>query len=153
MSSFAMTKSLKRIAETARLDGRYKIDAYLFVQQSLAFAQLQRGRSRRPSDNAEEESDPGEAEPVSPLEPHLTGQELCRAIRLYAQELYGLMAKVVLNSWGVTTTGDFGEIVYKLIEIGEMTKSPDDQREDFDNVYDFTHAFQRDYRIRISDDP
>ena len=91
-------------------------------------------------------------EPASPLEPHLTGQELCGAIRLYAQELYGLMAKVVVNSWGVTSTSDFGEIVYKLIEIGEMTKSDRDQREDFDDVYDFTHAFQRDYQIRVIGD-
>ncbi len=147
MSSFAMTKSLKRIAQIAKLDGRYKVDAYLFVQQSLAFAQLQRGRSRRQPTSSDD--DP---EPVSPLEPHLTGQELCGAIRLYAQELYGLMAKVVLNTWGVTTTGDFGEIVYKLIEIGEMTKSDHDQREDFDDVYDFKHAFQRDYQIRIVDE-
>jgi uncharacterized repeat protein (TIGR04138 family) len=66
--------------------------------------------------------------------------------------MYGLMAKVVLNSWGVTTTGDFGEIVYRLIEIGEMTKSAHDQREDFDDVYDFTHAFQHDFRIQIADD-
>lgn len=143
MSSYAMTKSLKRIAQVAREDGRYKVDAYLFVQQSLAFAQLQRGRLRRQSVNDEDTETP------SPLEPHLTGQELCGAIRLYAQELYGLMAKVVVNSWGVTRTSDFGEIVYKLIEIGEMTKSDHDQREDFDDVYDFTHAFQRDYQIRM----
>jgi uncharacterized repeat protein (TIGR04138 family) len=142
MSSYAMTKSLKRIAQVAKEDGRYKVDAYLFVQQSLAFAQLQRGRRRESRDD----------ETASPLEPHLTGQELCAAIRLYAQELYGLMAKLVVNSWGVTTTSDFGEIVYKLIEIGEMTKSSHDQREDFDEVYDFTHAFERDYQIRIADD-
>lgn len=143
MSSYAMTKSLKRIAQVAKDDGRYKVDAYLFVQQSLAFAQLQRGRSRRQAITEDDADSP------SPLEPHLTGQELCGAIRLYAQELYGLMAKVVVNSWGVTSTSDFGEIVYKLIEIGEMTKSDHDQREDFDDVYDFTHAFHRDFQIRV----
>jgi uncharacterized repeat protein (TIGR04138 family) len=142
-----MTKSLKRIAQIAKADGRYKVDAYLFVQQSLAFAQLQRGRLRQ---QALIENDG--PEPASPLEPHLTGQELCAAIRLYAQELYGLMAKVVVNSWGVKTTSDFGEIVYNLIEIGEMTKSEHDQREDFDDVYDFRDAFQRDYQIRILDE-
>jgi uncharacterized repeat protein (TIGR04138 family) len=143
MSSYAMTKSLKRIAQIAKEDGRYKVDAYLFVQQSLAFAQLQRGRLRR---QAVSDS---RSESASSLEPHLTGQELCGAIRLYAQELYGLMAKLVVNSWGVRSTSDFGEIVYKLIEIGEMTKSEQDQREDFDGVYDFTHAFERDYRIEF----
>jgi uncharacterized repeat protein (TIGR04138 family) len=62
------------------------------------------------------------------------------------------MAKVVVNSGGVKTTTDFGEIVYNLIEIGEMTKSEHDQREDFDDVYDFRDAFQRDYQIRILDE-
>jgi uncharacterized repeat protein (TIGR04138 family) len=114
----------------------------LFVQQSLAFAQLQRGRTQSRS------PDLVEGEPVAS---HLTGQELCEAIRLYAQELYGLMAKVVLKSWGISNTGDFGEIVYKLIEIGEMTKSEQDQREDFDDVYDFTCAFEREYRMCIPD--
>ena len=71
--------------------------------------------------------------------------------RLYAAELYGLMAKVVLNSWGVKTTGDFGEIVYKLIEVGEMTKSKTDRREDFDDVYDFQEALVRDFVIAKED--
>jgi uncharacterized repeat protein (TIGR04138 family) len=146
MSSFAMTKSLKRIAEIAKVDGRYKVDAYLFVQQSLAFAQLQRGQARRRHTESED------AESASMPDPHLTGQELCAAIRVYAQELYGLLAKAVLNSWGVTNTGDFGEIVYKLIDIGEMTKSEADQREDFEEVFDFAEAFQRDYKIRISEE-
>jgi len=147
MSSFAMTKSLKRIAEVAKQDGRYKADAFFFVQQALAFAQLQRGRTKQRA--SRDDSD----EPRSPLEPHLTGQELCAAIRGYAQELYGLMARVVLNSWGVRATSDFGEIVYRLIEIGEMTKSEHDQREDFDDVYDFRQAFERDYRItQLEDD-
>ena len=47
------------------------------------------------------------------------------------------MAKVVLNSWGLRTTGDFGEIVYNLIGIGMMKKSKTDRREDFDDVFDF----------------
>lgn len=147
MSSFAMTKSLKRIAQIAKLDGRYKVDAYLFVQQSLAFAQLQRGQSQRGSSDSDDAP-----EIATPPDPHLTGQELCRAIRIYAHELYGLLAKSVLNSWGVRKTGDFGEIVYKLIEIGEMTKSESDQREDFDDVFDFAEAFQRSYRIQIPEE-
>ena len=72
----------------------------------------------------------------------MSGQELCEDVRRYAQELYGLMAKLVLNNWGVRTTSDLGEIVYRLIEIGEMTKSDTDQRTDFDDVYDFEVAFR-----------
>ena len=62
------------------------------------------------------------------------------------------MAKVVLNSWNVQTTRDFGEIVYKLIEIGEMTKSDNDQLDDFDNVYDFGEALQQQYEITMTDE-
>ena len=60
--------------------------------------------------------------------------------------------KIVLNNWGIQRTRDFGEIVYNLIEIGEMTKSDTDRREDFDAVYDFDDAFQRDYQITKLDE-
>jgi uncharacterized repeat protein (TIGR04138 family) len=53
----------------------------------------------------------------------------------------------VLESWGVRTTGDFGEIVYNLIDIGLMKKSTSDRREDFDNVFDFTQAFEQEFKI------
>ena len=56
-------------------------------------------------------------------ERHITGQQLCEAIRKYALEQYGFMAKTVLNSWGVFSTGDFGEIVYNLIRIKHMKRS------------------------------
>ena len=57
------------------------------------------------------------------------------------------MAQVVLKNWGITRTGDFGEIVYNLINIRMMKKSPADRREDFDDVYDFNQAFREDFRI------
>jgi uncharacterized repeat protein (TIGR04138 family) len=141
-----MSKSLQRIARLAKEDGRYQLDAYLFVQQALAFAQLELGMGRPRPYGVEGEPD----EP--PPQSHLTGQQLCEAIRLYAAELYGLMAKVVLNSWGVHRTRDFGEIVYNLIEIGEMTKSETDRPEDFEHVYDFDEAFRQGYEITMSDE-
>ena len=140
-----MSEALRRLAEIAKKDGRYSVDAYVFVQQSLAYAQFELGMGRPRPFGVEDEDDPDDPPP----EAHLTGQQLCEASRLYAAERYGLMAKVVLNSWGVRTTGDFGEIVYKLIEMGEMTKSETDRREDFDGIYDFKDAFQRDYEITM----
>ena len=58
-----------------------------------------------------------------------------------------MMAKVVLNNWGVEKTGDFGDLVYNLIDIGLMKKSKDDRREDFDDVYDFQQAFEEQFQI------
>lgn len=145
MSSFAMKRSLRKIALVARRDGRYKVDAYLFVQQALAFAQLRRGRGRQRAPRGA-----GESSPAS--DDHLTAQELCQAIRVYAHDLFGLLAKAVLNSWGVRSTSDFGEIVFHLIEIGELTKSANDVRADFDDVYEFDDAFQRQYPFQMMDD-
>jgi uncharacterized repeat protein (TIGR04138 family) len=80
-------------------------------------------------------------------ERHVTGQELCEAIRRYALEQYGYMAKTVLNSWGLRNTSDFGEIVFNLIRVGQMRKTPSDTRVDFDNIYDFDTALKQDFKI------
>ena len=111
MTRYTMSKSLKPIAEMAKQDGRYHLDAYLFVQQALVFAEFELGVGRPRPYGVEGEFAPEEVTEQS----HLTGQQLCEACRQYAQEMYGLMAKVVLKSWHVTTTRDFGEIVYNLI--------------------------------------
>lgn len=85
------------------------------------------------------------------LERHVSGQELCEAMRLYAHEQYGYMAKNVLNHWGLVSTSDFGEIVFNLIEIGQMRKTASDVREDFDGVFDFDEGFQQSYQISLPD--
>ena len=85
-------------------------------------------------------------EPPGPQH-HVTGQELCEAIRRYALEQYGYMAKTVLNSWGIHGTSDFGEIVFNLIRIGQMRKTPSDTQVDFDNIYDFDVAFKQQFKI------
>ncbi len=132
-------------------DRRYKIDAYAFVFDALHFAQSELGMG------SEARSEPGAPrepeEEDDPAEPqrHVTGQELCEAIRQYALSQYGYMAKTVLNSWGIHATGDFGEIVFNLIRIGRMRKTPGDRRADFEDVYDFDAAFRRGFRITLPD--
>lgn len=129
-----------------RDDRRYRADAYLFLWEALKFAQeeLKMGRDTpsEPLENAQEE----EGETSEPQR-HVTGQELCEAIRQYALRQYGYMAKTVLNSWGLYSTSDFGEIVYNLIRIGRMRKTKEDRREDFDNQYDFRTAFQQEFKF------
>ncbi|MFT5524777.1 MAG: putative repeat protein (TIGR04138 family) [Pirellulaceae bacterium] len=93
-----------------------------------------------------------EAEEVSQQsESHLTGQQLCEAIRIYAVEQFGYMAKTVLNSWGINSTSDFGEIVYNLISVELMKKSDSDRREDFNDVYDFEDVFKQRFKITMPD--
>jgi uncharacterized repeat protein (TIGR04138 family) len=131
------------IAKLLKEDRRYKIDAYAFVFEALNYAHTQLGMGTERPTESEEEPEEGGRE----TERHLTGRQLCEAIREYALEQYGYMAKSVLNSWGVKTTGDFGEIVFNLIGIGQMRKTPDDKREDFDDVFDFDTGLQQSFKI------
>jgi uncharacterized repeat protein (TIGR04138 family) len=115
------------LADLLRRDRRYHRDAYFFVFEALRYAQdqLEMGQPQPALAAGGEE------------ERHVTGQELCEAIRQYAVGQYGFMAKSVLNEWGIRSTGDFGEIVFSLIDAGQMKKTDTDRREDFDNVFDF----------------
>jgi uncharacterized repeat protein (TIGR04138 family) len=135
------------LAKLLKNDKRYKFEAYAFVFESLSYAQEKMGLGQeKPAD--EEESAPApKSKEGRKVERHMTGQELCEAIRRYALEQFGLMAKAVLNSWGVHKTGDIGNIVFNLIEIGQMRKTKQDTREDFDDVFDFDMALVRDFKI------
>jgi uncharacterized repeat protein (TIGR04138 family) len=130
------------LAELLARDRRYDIDAYLFVFESLRFAQENMGMGSDFLATEEEEEE---------IERHVTGQELCEAMRRYAFEQYGYLAKCVLNTWGVRSTGDFGEIVFNLIEIEQMRKTPYDRREDFDDVFDFDQGFQHSFQFSVAD--
>ena len=134
------------IAELLRNDRRYKFDAYVFVFEALHYAHKVLGMGGERAEPEEEE--PSEASPSQP-ERHLTGQQLCEAIRRYALEQYGYMAQCVLESWGVKSTSDFGEIVFNLIRIGQMRKTGSDRREHFDNVFDFDSGFGQSFKITL----
>jgi|RhiMethySRZTD1v2_1073278.scaffolds.fasta_scaffold1037730_1 uncharacterized repeat protein (TIGR04138 family) len=129
------------LAELLRRDRRYHRDAYFFVFEALRFAHEQMGMGGMAGTG---ESDPDE-------ERHVTGQQLCEAIRQYAIQQYGMLAKNVLHEWGVHSTGDFGEIVFNLIDIGQMKKTDTDRREDFENVFDFDDGL-RDAFLPITSD-
>lgn len=135
-----MSDLAETVARLVREDRRYTADAYYFVFEALNYAQraLGMGAPKR-----------GDRRPREEADRHLTGQQLCEAIRQFALEQYGYMAKCVLNSWGVKCTGDFGEIVFNLIRVEQMRKTPQDKREDFDDNFDFEEAFVAGYRITL----
>jgi uncharacterized repeat protein (TIGR04138 family) len=147
------------IAKLLREDRRYPLEAYIFVFEALHYAQevLHLGCDC-PSEpgveavkEAAEKGDKEDKEEDAGPQRHVTGQELCEAIRQFALEQYGYMAKLVLSNWGMHSTRDFGEIVFNLIRIGRMRKTPQDRREDFDDVFDFDQAFCRQFRIVLSE--
>ena len=80
-----------------------------------------------------------------PVRRHVTGVELAWACRDFALEQFGLLAPEVLAYWGVRQSGDFGRIVYALVDIGLLITRPGDREEDFDDVYQFTAAFNATY--------
>ena len=163
------------ISQIAREDGRYGVDAYTFVFEALNHAHTaMESEKKDTSDETEaaeieqlllseelEIADADVDEEIECLEQmaeksqsssdeaerHVTGQELCRAIRSLALEQYGYMAKCVLNSWGVYRTVDFGNIVFNLIEIGQMKKTDRDKLEDFENVFDFDRELVDNFSI------
>ena len=135
-------------------DRRYKMEAYQFVGAGLAYAQEVLGlgtpgpRSKRRKRQELELAEESEGDVR-----HVTGQDLCHALRQLALEQYGYLAKLVLASWGINRTRDFGEIVYNLIKIGKMSKSDNDRRADFEDVYDFEQALMREFVITKEEEP
>lgn len=115
-------KDEKSLEEVARELGRYEVEAYRFVFESLDHL-LSKLDKRR----------------------HVSGAELAHAIRELALERFGFMARTVLNQWGVHETGDFGEIVFQLVNAGLMSKTEEDRKSDFADIYDFHEAFDRGY--------
>lgn len=121
------------IVELLKKDRRFMLESYRFVTESLEYAQQKMFAE-------------AESETLSALDkmlmkqgpPHISGQDLCRAVCEIALSQYGLMAKQVLLNLGIRKTNDIGVIVYNLIEIGFMFKTDDDSLEDFDNVLDLT---------------
>jgi uncharacterized repeat protein (TIGR04138 family) len=81
---------------------------------------------------------------------HVSGTELLEGIRRYALQEFGPMSLTVLNTWGITTTADFGEIVFHLVEVGLLGKTEEDRREDFADGYNFHEAFARPFLPKSS---
>jgi len=145
-------------------DRRYSLDAYLFVLEALSFAQESLGMGQEPR---AEDLEPAPAEPTEgsgttrsrsgrrrrQVERHVSGQELCEAARKYGLQQYGYLAPTVLAAWGIRRTDDIGEIVFNMIDIGQMRKTRKDKREDFHDVYDFDEAFTRDLSFSVPDNP
>jgi len=107
------------------MDSRFSRGAYVFVREALDFTQKLIGKENR-----------------GPIR-HISGQELLDGIRQFALLQFGPMAVTVFEEWGVKNCRDFGDIVFNMVEIGLLAKTEKDSRDDFQNGYDFTEAFQK----------
>lgn len=119
--------------QTAALRPRFHHDAYRFVFEALHFTQQ---KLKRPM-----------VHDLDDDRAHITGPELLNGIRELALDRFGLLARDVFAYWGIKSTGDFGRLVFELIERGEMRKTDRDQLSDFCDVFDFDEALDRAYVI------
>src|SRR5262249_52252509 len=128
------------LAEVVRKDPRYPYESYEFVFEALKYTQIILNRVPRPDAG----EDPGPQH-------HVKGRELLEGIRAYALRQFGLMARTVFRMWGIHSTGDFGEIIFNLIDANLMSKTEDDCREDFRDIYDLDQALVEGYRITFEE--
>ena len=56
---------------------------------------------------------------------------------------------MVLRHWGITSTEDFGSIVFNLVDNKILSKDSDDKVDSFQNGYDFHEVFDHGYRKQL----
>lgn len=103
-------------------ESRFEEGGYLFVLAALEYSQAQLQERR-----------------------HITGKELAYACRDLAIDRYGIMARIVLERWGISSTEDIGSVVFTLVDLGFLASQPTDTREQFSDVFNFFEAFERRY--------
>ena len=113
-------KMKKNLEQIAKEYGRFSPPGIKFVYEALGFT----------------------VKKITVEPKHVTGQILCEGLRKLALEKWGRMAMVVLNTWGIKTTRDFGEIVYLMIKHEWMSAQPADSIDDFNDIYDFKTVFK-----------
>lgn len=115
----------KNPEQIAREDSRYSSAAIKFVYEGLGYT----------------------AKSVAKEPRHVSGQTLCKGLQKLAVEKWGRLAMLVLNTWGIKTTRDFGEIVFLMIKHKWMSAQPTDSIDDFNDVYDFKTVFMDQFQF------
>jgi len=125
----AISELVKRQAafrKAAAKNPRYKVDAYLFVCEALGYTCHKLDGKR-----------------------DVSGRELVEGACDLALERFGFLARTVLEHWGITRTDDIGEIVFTLVDVGLLGKSPRDSRADFHDLCDLRQVLDERYRIDL----
>ncbi len=118
-----------KIQIVRRRDRRFSRHAYYFVLDALDWTMTHLGR-----------------ESMSGEERHVGGRELLQGIKEYACDQFGPMAALVFDRWGVRRSGDFGEIVFNLIDAELLSRRASDSRLDFVDGLDFRETFAQKHR-------
>jgi len=108
-------------------DIRYREDAYIFVMEALAFTQKKYKCTK-----------------------HVKGEEMLQGMKELLLKKFGSMTLTVLKHWGINNTEDFGNIVFNLVENRVLSKTEDDNIEEFRDGYDFGEVFDSGYRKQLA---
>ncbi len=109
--------------ELLKHNGQFSPDAFEFVLEALNFTIARAGERR-----------------------HVTGQELLCGVRDLALDSWGLMARHVLEVWGIRSTDNIGDIVFALVGAGVLSKTEQDKIDDFRGVFAFPQALDEAYK-------
>ncbi len=126
-----------KLEEIVRRDSRFAYEAYEFVFAALAHTQQLLDRVP-PDEGTRPDQDY-----------HVSGRELVLGVRDLAVREFGFMARTVFRMWGIDRTGDFGAIVFNLIEAGLMSKTSQDDVRDFEDVFDLDESLVHQFRIEL----
>ena len=123
------------LLQLAQSDGRYSVEAYRFLFESLEEAAQLAGKAQ-----------------AEGLERHMTGQEVLEGMRAHALRAFGPLAAEVWRSWGVHSCLDWGQLVFSLVDAGLLSRREEDSLEDFRAGFDFEDAFVDEYAPRFPPD-
>lgn len=121
--------------EVARRDGRFSVEAFRFLYESLELAVQLAGK-----------------EAVEGPARHVTGQEVLEGMRVHALRSFGPLAAEVWRSWGVHSSLDWGRIVFLLVDAELLARRDEDSIDDFREGFDFDHAFVEQYQVPLPSD-
>ena len=138
MSQEPTPEEMRRLVTAlARRDGRYSLEAFFFVSESLGrtvewlregkLVPQDRGGSREEGEDSF----------------HVSGRELLAGFRLLARDRWGCLARHVLGRWGLFRTEDVGAIVFLMVNDPAMKwkKRECDTEDDFRAGFGFAEAF------------
>ncbi len=121
-----------KILAMTRGDGRYRIQAYHFILDSLDYVSATLGKTR-----------------LAGPDRHVSVDEMLDGVKEYAMQQFGPLAKVVLEYFGIYSTEDIGEIVFDFVNVGLLNKQESDRREDFSKGFDFREVFEESYTPEV----
>jgi uncharacterized repeat protein (TIGR04138 family) len=145
-----------RILDAVREDQRYVYEAYDFVCQAVNYTQGRLGRDREKPISDEARSGTAKAKPKSceaDNHYHITAAELLRGTCELAIKEFGMMAPIVFQKWGVRTTEDIGQIVFRLIRCERLSQSDRDDPDDFVDVFDLDRELTEGFSMSKSPRP